>query len=165
MSQGLLLFSFFSLIRTMAAFDPVPKRMRVVIVPGNGCSGDVRSANWYGWLEDELKACGEFSEVVLRTMPDPIRARERIWCPFLENECRCGSDTILVGHSSGAEAGMRLAETVKLAGLVLVSACHTDLGDAGERAAGYYSRPWRWADIRANCGFIAQFHSSDGASH
>ena len=73
----------------MAAFDP-PRPSRVVIVPGNGCGGDVRDANWYGWLEDELRACGDFEEVILRTMPDPLRARERIWCPFLERECACG---------------------------------------------------------------------------
>ena len=30
---------------------------RVVIVPGNGCA-QVRDANWYGWLEDELAAQG-----------------------------------------------------------------------------------------------------------
>ena len=33
---------------------------RVVIVPGNGCT-QVRDANWYGWLEDELAAQGSSS--------------------------------------------------------------------------------------------------------
>ena len=42
----------------------------------------------------------------------------------------------------GAEAGMRLLETTRVLGLVLVSACHTDLGVESEREAGYYSRPW-----------------------
>ena len=41
---------------------------------------------------------------------------------------------MLVGHSSGAVAAMRLLEKTPLLGAVLVSACHTDLGDAGERA-------------------------------
>ena len=30
--------------------------LRCVIVPGNGCTGRVADANWYGWLEDELTA-------------------------------------------------------------------------------------------------------------
>ena len=36
-----------------------------------------------------------------------------------------------------------------------VSACHTDLGDPGEREAGYYppsGGPWQWARIRSNAG-------------
>ena len=44
------------------------------------------------------------------------------------------ANTVLVGHSSGAVAAMRLLEKTPLLGAVLVSACHTDLGDAGERA-------------------------------
>jgi hypothetical protein len=47
-----------------------------------------------------------------------------------------------VGHSSGAEAAMRYAETRRVAGLVLVAACHTDLGLQSEAVSGYYSRPW-----------------------
>ncbi len=71
------------------------------------------------------------------------RAREKIWVPFLQRQCACDADTIVIGHSSGAVACMRLLESTRLRGAVLVSACHTDLGDAGERAAGYYSRPWQ----------------------
>ena len=74
---------------------------------------------------------------------------------------KVGADTVVVGHSSGAVAAMRLAEETPVAALVLVSACHTDLGDPGERAAGYYARPWRWDAIKANCGRIVQFHSDN----
>ena len=50
--------------------------MRAVIVPGNGCDGDVRSANWYGWLERRLEQDGRFDGGVhLKTMPDPIQAK------------------------------------------------------------------------------------------
>jgi len=56
---------------------------------------------------------------------------------------------------------MRLLENTKLLGVILVSACHTDLGDANERASGYYARPWRWTDIAANATWIEQFHSLD----
>ncbi len=63
--------------------------------------------------------------------------------PFLQQQCACDANTIVVGHSSGAVACMRLLESTRLRGAVLVSACHTDLGLASERAAGYYSRPWQ----------------------
>ncbi|KAH8059227.1 hypothetical protein JL721_9321 [Aureococcus anophagefferens] len=56
---------------------------------------------------------------------------------------------------------MRLAETTRVLSLCLVSACWTDLGDAGERAAGYYARPWDWAAIRRNAGSIHQWHGDD----
>ena len=136
--------------------------LRCVIVPGNGCTGRVADANWYGWLERELRRESQFREVVLpETMPDPVGAKESVWVPFMREALKVGPDTVVVGHSSGAVAAMRLAEETPVAALVLVSACHTDLGDPGERAAGYYARPWRWDAIRANAGRIVQFHSDN----
>lgn len=135
-----------------------------MIVPGNGCSADIRGSNWYGWLEDRLTALGCFDKVTLRLMPDPLVARRSIWLPFLREELHVDSQTLVVGHSSGAEAAMRLAEDTQLGGVVLVAACHTDLGCENERASGYYppsGGPWRFERMRENAGFIVQFHSED----
>ena len=90
-------------------------------------------------------------------MPDPLRARESIWVPFITNELGAGAGTVLVGHSSGAAAALRVAEQTRLAGLVLVAGYDDDLGDDLERASGYFSRPFDWARIRSNCGFVVQF--------
>jgi len=98
--------------------------MRVVIVPGNGCT-DVSQSLWYGWLRDKLVQSGV--EVGLENMPDPHVARETAWLPFMKDSLRCGVDTIVVGHSSGAEAAMRFAEKHEISGMILVSACVTDL--------------------------------------
>jgi pimeloyl-ACP methyl ester carboxylesterase len=98
--------------------------------------------------------------VVNRTFPDNVKARARFWLPFLE-ELGAGEDTILIGHSSGAVAAMRYAETHRLAGSILVGVCHTDLGDSGEAASGYYSLPWQWQRIRDNQPWIAIFNSRD----
>mmetsp|Transcript_117707 Transcript_117707/g.375144 ORF Transcript_117707/g.375144 Transcript_117707/m.375144 type:complete len:356 (-) Transcript_117707:341-1408(-) len=136
---------------------------RCVIAPGNGCD-DIVDSNWYGWLNDELRLSGAIEEVVCRDFPDPLEAKRSIWLPFMRDVLKVGPDTILVGHSSGAEAAMRFAETSPVGGLVLVSACHSDLGDEGERASGYYppsGGPWDWAAIRKNTGWIVQFHSKD----
>ena len=146
---------------TMSALEEGAS-LRCVIIPGNGCTGRVADANWYGWLERTLTAERLFDEVVLPlTMPDPVAAKESVWVPFIRDDLRAGATTVVVGHSSGAEAAMRLAETTPLRALALVSACHTDLGDAGEAAAGYYARPWDWAAIRENVGTIVQFHGDD----
>lgn len=139
--------------------------MRIAIVPGNGCD-DIHSANWYSWLDKRLRDSGRFSEVFCKTMPDPHRARRKVWLPFMITALGCGEpDTIVVGHSSGAVAAMRLLEERRLAGCVLVSACHTDLGDAGEAAAGYYppsGGPWQWETIRSNAnGNIVVLHSDN----
>lgn len=134
--------------------------MRVAILPGNGCV-QVRRSNWYGWLSRELTSAG--IEVALVDMPDPHGASERLWLATCRDELRCDEHTVVVGHSSGAACAMRLAETTKLGGLCLVSAYHTDLGDEGEAAAGYFSRPWRWEAIRANVGAfgIVQYGAAD----
>jgi predicted alpha/beta hydrolase family esterase len=109
-------------------------------------------------LERELLALG--LTVINQTFPDNVKARAKHWLPFLES---LGADeaTILVGHSSGAVAAMRYAETHLLLGSILVGVCHTDLGDAGEAASGYYAAPWRWADIRANQQWLAIYNSTD----
>ena len=129
--------------------------MRIAIVPGNGCD-NILDANWYAWLDKRLRDCGRFDEVMCQTMPDPHKARRSVWLPFMLSTLGCSQpDTIVVGHSSGAVAAMRLLEEHRLAGCVLVSACHTDLGDAGEAASGYYppsGGEWKWSQIRENSG-------------
>lgn len=82
--------------------------------------------------------------------------REKTWIPFINDELG-GSDpeSVVVGHSSGAVAALRLAEKQKLRGIIVVAGYDSDLGDANERASGYFNRPFDWAAIRANCQFVA----------
>jgi uncharacterized protein len=127
-----------------------------ILIHGNG--GSTADDIWLPFLERGLTALG--LTVVNRTFPDNVRARARIWLPFIE-ELGADENTILIGHSSGAVAAMRYAETHRLRGSVLVSPCHTDLGDPGEAASGYYRAPWRWPQIRGNQRWIAIYHSTD----
>ena len=132
---------------------------KVILIHGNGGStaGDI----WLPWLERELTRLG--LEVINRTFPDNVKARATYWLPFLD-ELGADEHTILIGHSSGAVAAMRYAETHRLAGSVLVGVCHTDLGDSGEAASGYYREPWQWHRIRENQGWIGIFNSIDDPS-
>ena len=129
---------------------------KVILIHGNGgcTAGDI----WLPWVERELAAAG--LDVINRTFPDNVKARARHWLPFLE-ELGADDQTILIGHSSGAVAAMRYAETHRLLGSVLVGVCHTDLGDAGEAASGYYDAPWQWDRIRNNQRWIGIYQSSD----
>ena len=96
-------------------------------------------------------------------MPDPLEAKRYIWAPFIEG-LGLDASTVLVGHSSGAACAMRLAETHRLHGLVLVSAYHTTLGDSNEEVAGYFpplGGAWQWDAIRRNTnGNVVVLNSS-----
>ena len=100
--------------------------MFVIIAPGIKCTP---ASHWYAWLSTELAARG--IRAVVADMPSPDTAPEALWVPHLLS-LGAGPGCVLVGHSSGAQAAMRLAERTPLLGLVLVAACVTDLGDAVE---------------------------------
>lgn len=129
--------------------------MRVIFIPGNG-GGSPRD-NWFPYLKKELEKLQ--IEVIASEFPDNYLARESYWIPFLKNVLKVDERTILVGHSSGAIAAMRIAETDKLLGSVLVGAYHTDLGLSGEKESGYFDRPWDWPSIVNNQKWVIQFAS------
>ena len=56
---------------------------------------------------------------------------------------------------------MRYAEQYRVYGSVLVGVYYTDLGDANEKASGYFDKPWDWERIKANQNWIIQFASTD----
>ena len=130
--------------------------MKAIFIPGNG--GGHTDKNWFPYLNTELRKLG--IEIVAAKFPDPVLARRSYWIPFLE---RLGADenTILIGHSSGALAGMRYVETHSILGSILVGVCHTDLGLESERLSGYYDEPWDWDAIKMNQKWIAIFASMD----
>jgi pimeloyl-ACP methyl ester carboxylesterase len=133
-----------------------PALSKAILIHGNGggTAGDI----WLPSVERDLRALG--LDVINRTFPDNVKARASVWLPFLD-ELGADEHTLLVGHSSGAVAAMRYAETHRLGGSILIGVCHTDLGDPGEAASGYYRAPWNWARIRDNQPWIAIFHSID----
>lgn len=133
-------------------------KIKVIFIPGNG-GGDVNDPNgWFPYVKRELEKLG--LEVVSENFPDPIKAREKYWLPFIT---KLGADenTILIGHSSGAVAALRYAEKHQILGSVLVSACFTDLDLESEKISGYYDHSWDWEKIKQNQSWIIQFHSTD----
>lgn len=130
---------------------------KVIFVPGNG--GSTTQDNWFPSCKQAFETAG--LEVIAATFPDPILASESFWLPFLLDDLKADEDTILIGHSSGAIAAMRLAEQHKILGSVLVGAYYTDLGLENERQAGYFNRPWHWKAINDNQQWIILFASQD----
>ncbi|KAF9164235.1 putative hydrolase rbbp9 [Actinomortierella ambigua] len=139
---------------------------RILLVPGNG-NNRVETSMWYPSVVKRLAEAKDAQSgeplfpggYELRTFPDYLLAREHIWTKFMEEELRIGENDVVIGHSSGAAALLRYAETRKVKGIVLVSAYHSDLGDDIERASGYFNRPWKWDDIAKNAEWIVQFSS------
>lgn len=131
--------------------------VKVVFIPGNG--GCTTSDNWFPSVKRDLEADG--LEVVAADFPDPELARESFWIPFLLDQLKVDEQTILVGHSSGAIAAMRLAEQKPILGSVLVGTYHTDLGLESEEKSGYFDRPWDWNQIRENQSWCVIFASQD----
>jgi len=156
-----------SLAATSAAINAIAsvqqqkkKPIQIIIAPGNGgCGRNIKKVNWYGWFHKEMLSRGHDS--ICENWPDPNICHQSNWISYCINDLKADENTIVVGHSTGALLAMRLAETIKLKGIVLVAAAHTDLGDAGERASGYFDTDWDWNTQKENAGFIHQFHSKD----
>jgi predicted alpha/beta hydrolase family esterase len=129
---------------------------RAILIHGNG--GSTAADIWLPWVERSLAGLG--IGVTNVTFPDNVKARAQYWLPFID-ELGADEQTILIGHSSGAVAAMRYAETHRLLGSVLVGVCHSDLGDAFEAASGYYREPWQWQKIRDHQQWIAIYSSTD----
>lgn len=148
----------------------------VIICPGNGCT-DIRNSNWYGQLHDILTE--RDIPCICENFPDPIHARRDRWVPHIrslvETRNLSNDEVVLIGHSSGAQATLRYAELYPVYACVLVSATYSDLGDAHERASGYYplsvssstgtkkeeTNPYKFDLMRENCQYWYQFHSND----
>ena len=98
---------------------------RVVIVPVMDCV-PVGECNWYAWLQETLTEdpSGQFT-VILENMPDPFAARESYWAPFIRQALKVDEKTILVGHSSGCAATLRLLENDKVRSVIPVAAGRT----------------------------------------
>ena len=85
----------------------------VVLIHGNG--GCTAADFWLPAVERELTALG--LDVVNQTFPDNVKARASLWLPHLE-ALGVDASTVLIGHSSGAVAALRYAETHRLRGSV-----------------------------------------------
>jgi predicted alpha/beta hydrolase family esterase len=145
----------------------------VIICPGNGCT-NICDSNWYDTLHRHL--LDKSISSVCENFPDPYHARRKKWVPHIrslaeQSSSEDPSNVILVGHSSGAQAALRYAELYETRGIVLVAATYSDLGDAGERASGYYpqsgtnqgeeTNPYKFQEMTKNCKRWVQLHSDN----
>lgn len=130
---------------------------KVIFIPGNG--GGSPNDNWFPSVKKELEAAG--LNVIAEEFPDNDLARASFWIPFLRDKLKADENTILIGHSSGAIAAMRLAEIQPILASVLVGAYYTDLNMDKEKQSGYFDKAWDWKSIKANQQWAVLFASQD----
>jgi predicted alpha/beta hydrolase family esterase len=129
---------------------------KAIIIPGNG--DDNPEDKWFPYVEKELTKLG--IKVTNVKFPDPVLARKEYWLPFLE-ELGADENTILIGHSSGAVAALRFAESHKILGSVLVGSYISHLNYEDEKKSGYFDTLWNWRAIKENQQWVLEFASTD----
>ncbi len=130
--------------------------VKVTLIHGNGDASG--SDNWHPWLKAELDKIG--IECKSPDFPNPELAKASDWLPYLD-KLKVDENTLLIGHSTGAIAAMRYAESHKIFGSVLVGTYHTDLGYDSEKQSGYFDESWDWESIKKNQQLIMVFASTD----
>lgn len=161
-------------------------KTRVVIVPGAGADYAF-AQNWYisvarglakrlkceigfPWADGRSDTPTEeeieqgFSIRSPHGMPDSGDPKPSSWVPYILNTLKVDVNTILIGHSSGADAVLRILETTAVAGAVLVAGGPTD-DDEKETTASeedsFFNREPLWENIKKNSPFFIHFHCSN----
>jgi len=128
-----------------------PAPSKVVVIPGRGIAPDKL---WFPWLAKQIILAMPELPVFVADMPERETAPRDAWLEHLMALGVNDGRTLLIGHSSGAVAIMRLAEQVSLWGAVLVAPHYTDCGDQIDREGGFFTQPWLWYKIQQHCPTI-----------
>lgn len=117
---------------------PTQSPTRVLFVHAKGCSW---TSHWYITAAKSIHSATGIP-CILPYKPMPHRPEGTMctsWVNYLLTELNADVHCIIIGHSSGANATLRLAEKVQLKGIILLGAAYTqdDLeGDAAAKVAG-----------------------------
>ena len=132
--------------------------MKVIILHGTGNSS---KGNWFPWLQKQLEAKGH--KVWLPDLPSADQPDPNNYTPFILESCpfKLDSQTIIVGHSSGAVEALYLIQqnSQPIKGMVLVGAFDEDLG--WPALSKLFPEPFDYAKIKKNGGKILLLHSDN----
>ena len=121
--------------------------MKAIILHGWG--GTPRGA-WRGWLSDQLTVSG--FEVMCLDLPGANHPKQKEWIAKIRETAGVfGDGTILVGHSLGAVAILRVLETLngheKINAAILVCGFTNDLGI--DEIRDFFNTGFNWKKIRS----------------
>lgn len=117
--------------------------------------------NWFSWLKKELEKKGY--KVWLPQLPDADRPNVDKYNPFMLSGWKYDSDTLLIGHSSGAVEVLsllqNLPEGITINRAILVAGFIDDLNWA--ELKGLFIHPFDWKKIKTKCKNFVFIHSDN----
>src|SRR5579864_4425205 len=118
--------------------------------------------NWFRWLERQLRQ--RRYDVWLPQLPNPeVPNAEKYNNLLLNNEFNFNSETILVGHSSGAVSILNLLQELpvgsKIKAAFMVGAFKGPLDKANR--SELFPKPFDFEKIKARCGKFVFIHSDN----
>jgi len=131
--------------------------MRVLILHGwNSDSKD----NWFPWLKEKLEAKGIV--VYCPDLPNSDSPQQAAWLQKINKVI--DSDLVIVGHSLGTIAALRLLENLKtrqkIIATILVAGFTQDFGV--KAISDFFKTPFNWNKIRKNSAkFVVISSDSD----
>lgn len=133
--------------------------MKILIL--HGWNGKPRGS-WRGWLGDQLTVSG--LEVLCPELPNADHPKQDEWIAKIRQVSeKFDGETILVGHSLGAVAILRLLETFsedeKVKAAILVCGFTNDLGI--EEIKDFFANPFDWEKIRSKAEKFVIINSDD----
>lgn len=122
--------------------------MKVLILHG---WGGTPHGSWRGWLADQMIVSGSVSSVGCPELPNADQPRQNEWIATIKEVAENFDDqTILIGHSLGAVAILRLLESFgdheKIKAAILVCGFTNDLGI--EEIKDFFKSGFDWEKIR-----------------
>lgn len=133
---------------------------KFLILHGTDASPD---ANWFMWLKGKL--IGQGHKVWLPQLPQSDKPNAKNYTNFIfgNKDFVIDSDTILIGHSSGAVEILSLLQHLPndtvIKSAILVSAFRDDLG--WDKLAGLFDEPLNFEEIKAHCDRFVFVHSDN----
>lgn len=123
--------------------------------------GSTPSDFWFPYMQSELEKKGY--EVWVPQLPQTDDPDIEVYVPFLLLNGTYSSETVLIGHSSGASTILALLEkvSVKIHQAILVSAFLTREGERPAKAVKAHEEDYDWAAIRSNVGKLTIINSAN----
>jgi len=133
--------------------------MNVIVLHGTGGSPE---GNWFPWLKRKLESKG--IDVIVPKMPTPEGQSLKSWLDcFEEISPIVGEDTIIVGHSLGANFILHLLNNKKIKKAILVSGfCHK-LGNEffDNLNSTFVDKEFSWSKIKNNADSFLIYHGDN----
>src|SRR5579872_3230075 len=119
--------------------------------------------NWYPWLKEELLKKGY--KVWVPSLPDSNKPNIEKYNNFIFPQWEFDSDSVLIGHSSGAVAILgileNLPEGVAIDRAILVAGFKDNEDLKWASLKELFERPFQWEKIRTHCKKFIILHSDN----